>query len=120
MVDRSATGIRRLIRAMRNTATGLAWAVRNEEAVRLEIVMLAVFMPLAVWLGGTGTERALLIGSLLLVLMVELLNTGIEIVVDRISTERHELSGLAKDLGSAAVFVALLNAAAIWALVLII
>ena len=72
----------------------------------------------ALWLGATGVERALLIGSLLLVLMVELLNSGIEAVVDRFGGEHHELSGRAKDLGSAAVFMSLLNVPVVWGLVI--
>jgi diacylglycerol kinase (ATP) len=76
-------------------------------------------MPLGIWLGQTGIERALLVGSLLLVLIVELVNSAIEAVVDRFGGEQHELSGRAKDIGSAAVFIALLNVAIIWGLVLI-
>jgi diacylglycerol kinase (ATP) len=77
-----------------------------------------LLLPLAIWLGRTGVERALLVGALLLVLIVELLNSGIEAVVDRIGLERHELSGLAKDMGSAAVLVSLVNVAVIWGFVL--
>ena len=78
-----------------------------------------VLVPLACWLGNTGVERALLIGSLLVVLIVELLNTAVEVVVNRIGLERHELSGLAKDLGSSAVSMSLINAAVIWLLVVL-
>jgi len=77
-----------------------------------------VLIPLALWLGRTGVERVLLVGSVLFVMIVELLNTGIEVVVDRISHERHHLSGFAKDLGSSAVLLALLLAAITWALTL--
>ena len=111
-------GIARLTRGMRVTLAGLRWAFRNEEAIRLEVIGIAVLAPLAVWLGSNGIERALLIGALLFVLVVELINSAIEATIDRIGTERHALSGAAKDLGSAAVFVALVNAAAIWLLVL--
>ena len=111
-------GIARLSRGMRVTVAGLRWAFRNEEAVRLEIVGLIFFIPLAVWLGQSAVERALLIGSLFLVLIVELINSAIEATIDRIGTERHSLSGAAKDLGSAAVFVALINAATTWLLIL--
>ena len=111
-------GFRRLARAMQVTGNGLRWAIRNEEAVRLEVIGLCFLVPLAIWLGETGIERALLVGSLFLVLMVELLNTAVEAAIDRIGPERHTLSGLAKDLGSAAVFVSLLNAAAVWLLLL--
>jgi len=75
-----------------------------------------VLIPLALWLGRTGVERVLLVGSVLFVMIVELLNTGIEVVVDRISHERHHLSGFAKDLGSSAVLLALLLAEFTWAL----
>ena len=77
-----------------------------------------MLIPLALWLGRTGVERVLLVGSVLFVMIVELLNTGIEVVVDRISHERHHLSGFAKDLGSSAVLLALLLAAITWALTL--
>jgi diacylglycerol kinase (ATP) len=99
--------------------TALSWAFRNEEAFRLEVSGLVVLLPLAMWLGHSGVERALLAGAVLQVLIVELLNTGIEVVVDRISVERHALSGLAKDLGSAAVMISLLLAVVIWACILI-
>ncbi|MCG8433697.1 MAG: diacylglycerol kinase [Gammaproteobacteria bacterium] len=111
-------GIPRLIRAARCSFSALRWGFVEEEAVRLEMLGVLLFAPLAFWLGNTDVERALLIGSLLLILMVELLNTGIEVTIDRISHEHHELSGRAKDLGSAAVFVSLVNAAVIWGLIL--
>jgi diacylglycerol kinase (ATP) len=113
------TGLRRLLRATRVGLYALHWGLRNEEALRLEILALIPGIPLAVWLGSTGMQRALLISSLLLVLVAELLNTGIEIAVDRIGKERHELSGLAKDFGSAAVMIALLNAVLVWCFILI-
>ena len=113
------TGIRRLLRAARVGVNALHWGLRNEEALRLELLALIPGIPLAIWLGHTGVARAFLISSLLLVLLTELLNTGIEIAVDRIGTERHELSGLAKDLGSAAVMIALLNVVLVWCFVLI-
>jgi diacylglycerol kinase (ATP) len=111
-------GLRRVWNAMFYSFRGFAGAFRNEAAFRQELGLVVVLAPIAIWLGTTGVERALLIGSLLLVLMVELLNSGIEAVVDRIGTERHQLSGLAKDIGSAAVFVALMNVLIIWGLVL--
>lgn len=113
------SGMARLMRATRVGLTALSWAFRNEEAFRLEVSGLVVLLPLALWLGHSGVERALLAGALLQVLIVELLNTGIEVVVDRISPERHTLSGLAKDLGSAAVMISLLLATVIWACILI-
>lgn len=114
-----ATGIRRILNAARYSAHGLAWAFRHEAAVRQEIALLIATVPLGLYLGKTGIERALLCASVVLVLIVELLNTAVEAAVDRIGTERHTLSGLAKDLGSAAVLIALLNAALVWTCVLI-
>lgn len=113
------SGMARLMRATRVGLTALSWAFRNEEAFRLEVSGLVVLLPLSLWLGHGSAERALLAGALLQVLIVELLNTGIEVVVDRISPERHALSGLAKDLGSAAVMISLLLAAVVWACILI-
>lgn len=81
--------------------------------------MFVVLAPLGIWLGQSGVERTLLVGSLMLVLIVELLNSAVEALVDRIGSERHELSGVAKDLGSAAVFVALVLVVVVWSLVLI-
>ncbi len=81
--------------------------------------MFVVLAPLGIWLGQSGVERALLVGSLMLVLIVELLNSAVEALVDRIGSERHELSGVAKDLGSAAVFVALVLVVVVWSLLLI-
>jgi diacylglycerol kinase (ATP) len=111
-------GIRRLIRATGYSFRGLAAAFRHETAFRQEVALSLVLIPLALWLGASGLERALLIMSWLLVLMVELVNSGIEAVVDRIGPEHHELSGRAKDIGSAAVLVALVNAAVVWFLAL--
>jgi len=93
-----------------------AW--RDEWAFRVEVVTFVLLAPLAVWLGRTGAERGLLIGSLFLVLIAELVNSGIEATIDRIGPDHHPLSKKAKDVGSAAVLIALANAAAIWALVL--
>ena len=98
---------------------GLTAAYRNEEAFRQELLLSLVLFPVACWLGDNNVERALLAGSLLLLLIVELLNTAVEVVVNRIGIERHELSGRAKDLGSAAVFMAIANTAAVWLLVLL-
>jgi diacylglycerol kinase (ATP) len=92
--------------------------VRHEDAFRMELVLFAVLAPLALWLGATGVERALLIGCLILVLIVELLNSAIEAAVDRISFENHRLAKRAKDIGSAAVMLSLVHAAAVWLLVL--
>lgn len=115
----NGTGLARLKRAVACSRAGFAAAWKNEEAFRQELFICLVLIPLALWLGRTGIERALLIGSLLLILVVELLNTAIEVVVNRISSDRHQLSGLAKDLGSAAVAMTICAAVAVWALVLL-
>lgn len=113
------TGLRRVISATRNSIAGLAEAVRHEDAFRQELVLAAVFVPLAFIVGRSGVERALLIGAVLLVLIVELLNSAVEATVDRISFENHRLAKRAKDIGSAAVLVALLAAAATWLVIVI-
>ena len=117
MASGGATGLARLLAATRYSVTGLRAAWRNEEAFRQESLLCLALVPAGLWLGQSAVERALLVGALLLVLIVELLNSGIEATVDRVGTDRHELSGRAKDLGSAAVFVSLVNALAIWGLV---
>ena len=111
-------GAARLWLATLNSLRGLRHCYHSEAAFRQEVWAACVLIPLALWLGRTGVERALLAGSILFVMIVELLNTGIEVVVDRISHERHHLSGFAKDLGSSAVLLALLLAATTWALAL--
>jgi diacylglycerol kinase (ATP) len=113
------TGIKRVVSAARNSFAGLAEAVRHEDAFRQELILAAIFVPLAFWVGSDGLERALLIGSVLLVLIVELLNSAIEATVDRISFENHRLAKRAKDLGSAAVMLALICAGATWLLILV-
>lgn len=116
-VDKSS-GLQHLWNATRNTSRGLQAAFRNESAFRQIVAAIIILVPFGIWLGTTGVERALLVGSLLLMAMVELLNSGIEAVVDRVGLERHHLSGLAKDIASAAVGIAILNAVIIWLLVL--
>ena len=113
------TGLRRVINATRWSLEGFAAAARHEDAFRMELVLFAVLAPLGVWLGKTGVERALLIGCLLLVLVVELLNSAIEATVDRISFDNHRLAKRAKDIGSAAVMLSLVTAAVIWFLILL-
>jgi len=110
-------GVARIVHATSYSLRGLAFAVRNESAFRQELVGTAILLPFAVRFGRSPTEVALLGGSLFLVLITELVNTAIEAVVDRIGPERHELAGVAKDLGSAAVFVSLLGMAFTWATV---
>ena len=117
--DPGNTGIRRLIRATGFSLKGLAAVARHETAFQQELALTVVLVPLALWLGDNGLERALLIAVWLLVLMFELVNSAIEAVVDRIGPEQHTLSGRAKDIGSAVVLVALINAALVWSLVLL-
>jgi diacylglycerol kinase (ATP) len=112
------TGIQRVLNAAGYSWAGLTAAFRHEDAFRQEVLLALLLIPLALYLGATGIERALMIGAVLLVLIVELLNSAIEAAVDRISLEHHLLIKRAKDMGSAAVMLALLNAAAIWLLVL--
>ena len=111
-------GLERLIKATGFSWQGLKAAFKNEAAFRLEVYLSIILIPLGICLGETGMERALLIGSILLVMIVELINSGMEAVVDRFGGEQHELSGRAKDVGSAAVLIALINVVAIWCLVL--
>ncbi len=118
MQSENNVGVRRLINALRWTVKGFRSTFKNEEAFRQEVFLTLVLAPLGLWLGDNGIERALLIGPLLIVLIVELLNSAIESVVDRISTEQHKLSGRAKDQGSAAVFISLLLVVVCWVLVL--
>lgn len=113
------TGLRRLLNAAHYSMSGLAAAARHEDAFRMELALALFLAPLALWLGDNGVERALLIGSLLLVLVVELLNSAIEATVDRISLEDHRLAKRAKDIGSAAVMLSLLAAGSVWLLVLL-
>ncbi len=105
--------------ALRLSLRGLAAAWRHEVPFRLEVLAVMVLAPVGMFLGQTAVERALLLGSLLLVLLVELVNSAIETTLDRISLEDHPLVARAKDIGSAAVFVALVNAAAVWLLILL-
>ena len=111
------TGFRRIVNATFFSLAGLRAAWRDEAAFRQEVLLCVVLLPAGVWLGQTAVERSLLLGSCLLVLIVELLNSGIEAVVDRVGNEHHRLSGQAKDLGSAAVFLSLLLVLVIWGLI---
>ena len=111
-------GPRRIFKAAVWSMQGLRAAWLHESSFRLEVVLLAVLSPLAVWLGQGGIERALLIGSCLLVLAAELLNSAIEAVIERYGPEFHELAGRAKDMGSAAVFVLMMNVLLCWGLIL--
>ena len=112
------TGLARVLRACGASGRGLAGAFREEAAFRQELALAALAMPLALWLGHSGTERALLAAPVLLILVVELVNSAIEATVDRIGLERHALAGLAKDIGSAAVLMSFVLFAVVWLLVL--
>ena len=111
-------GLTRLFNALGYSRDGLAAAWKHEAAFREEVLLLLVAVPLALYFGQDGMARALLIGSLLLVLIVEILNSGLAAIVDKASPEKHELAKRAKDMGSAAVLLALINAAVVWACVL--
>ena len=112
------TGLVRIWHAFFNSCAGLADAWRHESAFRQEILLAAALIPVAFLVPVTRGERALLIATVLLVMIVELLNTGVEVAIDRISFEHHSLSKRAKDIGSAAVLLALLLLALVWAIVL--
>ncbi|MDT3736682.1 MAG: diacylglycerol kinase [Denitratisoma sp.] len=113
------TGLRRVWNAFHYSLAGLRAAYRHEDAFRQEVWLAAILLPAACLLPVGGVGRALMIASVLLVLVVELLNSGLEATVDRIGLEDHRLAKRAKDIGSAAVFVALFNVLAVWASVLI-
>jgi diacylglycerol kinase (ATP) len=108
------TGLRRILHASRYSAQGFLHAWRHEAAFRQELLLTAVMLPLAPWIGRNAFEVLLLCATLLLVLIVELLNSAIEATVDRVGQEHHELSGRAKDLGSAAVFLSLFLVGVTW------
>ena len=117
MAKPANTGIRRILRATKFSSQGLAAAWKNEAAFRQELLLVIVLLPVAVWLGQTALERAVLIGCLFVVVIVELINSAIEAAIDRHGNEMHELSGRAKDMGSAAVFISLLLVAVVWGLI---
>ena len=110
------TGLKRIINAFGYSMKGLRAAFKHESAFRQETALLIILLPAAFMLGRNIVDYSILIGSLLLVLIVELLNSAVETVVDRIGDEHHELAGRAKDMGSAAVFISLLNVAVIWSM----
>jgi diacylglycerol kinase (ATP) len=113
------TGLQRVWNALGYSLSGLRAALRHEDAFRQEVILALVLIPLALWLGGDGLRRALMIASVMLVLVVELVNSAIEAAVDRVSLEKHRLSKRAKDIGSAAVLLALTNVVCVWTLVLL-
>jgi len=107
-------GIRRIINAFCYTFSGFKAAWINEEAFRQEIIIAIFVIPLGIWLGISAIERAVLIGIYFIIPLTELLNSAIESIIDRIGEERHELSGRAKDLGSAAVFLSICIVVIVW------
>lgn len=119
MHSQKTTGLTHLIKSTGYSLKGLRSAFQYEAAFRHEILLAIILIPIGLWLGDDNVERALMIGSVLMVLVVELLNSAIEAIVDRVSTEYHELSGRAKDQGSAAVFVALGIMVITWLLMLL-
>lgn len=114
-----ATGFQRIVKATGYSLKGLSYAFLHEAAFRQEAVAALVLIPLALWLEVSAVERILLVMAVLLVLVVELLNTGIEAVVDRVGVEYHLLAGVAKDMGSAAVFLSLLFCVFTWVTILV-
>jgi diacylglycerol kinase (ATP) len=118
-VREKPTGLTRIVRAAAASCKGLRGAYREEAAFRQELGLSVLVIPLGLWLGRTGVERALLVAPMLLVLIVELLNSAVEATVDRIGLERHVLAGLAKDIGSAAVLMSFVLLGVMWLLILI-
>ena len=112
------TGLRRIVNATGYSFSGLRDAFAHEDAFRQECLLALVLVTLALLVPVSGLERALMIASVLLVLVVELLNSAVEAAVDRVSLDRHALAKRAKDIGSAAVFLSLVNVAVVWGLVL--
>ena len=119
MATQGTSGVKRVINASKFSWQGLKAAYKNEAAFRQEIFLVVILAPVGLLLGNNGLEKALLLSVLTLVLIVELLNSALESVVDRFGGEQHELSGRAKDVGSAAVFIALINVPVVWILVLL-
>jgi len=118
MSSQGTTDLKRLFKAFGFSMQGLTAAFKNEAAFRQEIYLSIILVPLGFYLGETGVEIALLVSVILLVLITELMNSGMEAVVDRFGEEQHELSGRAKDVASAAVLIALLNVVLVWGCVL--
>lgn len=114
MQQKNPQGITRLIKAAGYSYLGIKAAIKNEAAFREELLLCIVLIPLAFWLDVTTIERLLMVLSLLFLLVVELLNSAVEAVVDRVGSEHHPLSGQAKDMGSAAVFIAMLMGVIVW------
>ena len=112
-------GLMRAMRALGYSLQGLRKCYEHESAFRQEVAVTLLVVPLGLWLGEGGVEKALLVSSWMLVLIVELLNSAVEAAVDRFGPEHHQLSGRAKDIASAAVFVTISLASLVWALILV-
>jgi diacylglycerol kinase (ATP) len=119
MPSNNYTGLTRIIKASQYSWQGLCAAYRHEEAFRQELWASLILIPLGFWLGQNGVEKALLVGAVLLLPLVEIINSAIEAVVDRTGEEHHELAGRAKDMGSAAVAIAIVLLIVFWVLVLV-
>ena len=119
MASQGPKGLERIIKATKYSYLGLTACYKNEAAFRQELFLAVILAPIGLWLGETGLEKAVLMAVLFIVLITELLNTGIEAAIDRFGGEIHELSGMAKDFGSAAVFVSLTNVIVVWTLILV-
>lgn len=118
-IELDVNHIRHLIKALCYSLAGLRFAL-TEMAFRQELVLFTILAPLGIWLGKTTADKVLLVSSLLLVLMVELINSAIEAAIDRLSSDHHPLSGRAKDMGSAAVFIAIMNVIGVWVVIVIV
>ncbi len=116
--DKGKTGLKRIWNALLYSIDGLRAALKHEDAFRQEVGLAAILIPAALLTPASGTGKALMIGSVLLVLVVELINSAVEAAVDRVSLERHELAKRAKDFGSAAVMLSLVNVPVVWGLAL--
>lgn len=112
-----SSGLKHVLEAIPYTVAGFKAAFRNEEAIRQEVVVFAILIPLAFWWGNSAVQVVLLVGSCLLVFAMEIVNAAIETIVDRIGLEQHELSGRAKDLGSAAVYTLWFNLVITWVVI---
>lgn len=112
-------GFTRIVKASQYSWQGLCAAYKHEAAFRQELWASVILIPLGLWLGQNGVEKAMLVGTVILLFIVEILNSAIEAVIDRIGEERHELSGRAKDMGSAAVAIAIVLLIVVWVLVLL-
>ncbi len=115
---KSVLDFKRIFKATYYSFLGLKAAWKNEAAFKQEIILASILIPVAMFIGTTATQRALLIATCLIVILTELVNSAIEAIVDRIGSEKHELSGRAKDLGSAAVFITLMQTVIVWGLII--